>query len=85
MNLTKIKEEKEIAMYETRLWTSSINVYKGPGVNHPVVGVLGCRSKLTIVKERGGQGAMKWGKLESEGGWIPLDYTDWVSSSRHFK
>ena len=73
----------EVPLYETRIWTSSINVYKGPGINHEIVKVLGRRRVFTIVKECGGQGALKWGKLDSGEEWIPLDFTEWLNSNRN--
>lgn len=52
-----------------------VNIRKGAGTNYDVVGVIPRGGAYTIVEEKSGKGANKWGKLKSGAGWIALDYT----------
>lgn len=47
----------------------------GAGTNYPVCGSIAKGGAYTIVAEKTGTGAKKWGKLKSGAGWIALDYT----------
>lgn len=52
-----------------------VNIRKGAGTNYPVCGSIAKGGAYTIVDEKSGAGAAKWGKLKSGAGWIALDYT----------
>lgn len=54
---------------------TGVNIRKGPGTNYAITGSLPMGGKCTIVDEKNGQGATKWGKLSNGSGWIALDYT----------
>lgn len=51
------------------------NIRKGAGTNYAVCGSIPKGGAYTIVAEKTGTGAKKWGKLKSGAGWIALDYT----------
>ena len=52
------------------------NIRKGAGTNYAVCGSIPKGGAYTIVEEKSGAGAAKWGKLKSGAGWIALDYTE---------
>lgn len=60
--------------YLIKVTASLLNIRKGPSVNTSVVGTIKDKGVYTIVQEKNGQGASKWGKLKSGAGWISLDY-----------
>ena len=60
--------------YLVKVKASVLNIRKGAGTNHPVVGCIRDCGIYTIVQEEEGAGATKWGKLKSGVGWISLDY-----------
>ena len=53
--------------------TPTLHIQKGPGTDHPVVGLVYKNQVYTIVETAFGKGASKWGKLKSGAGWISLD------------
>lgn len=53
-----------------------VNIRKGPGTNYEVTGTIPNNGAYTIIAEKNGKGAKKWGKLKSGAGWIALDYTE---------
>ena len=55
--------------------SNGVNIRKGAGTNYPVCGSIAKGGAYTIVAEKTGTGAKKWGKLKSGAGWIALDYT----------
>lgn len=55
--------------------SNGVNIRKGAGTNYPVCGSIAKGGAYTIVAEKSGTGAKKWGKLKSGAGWIALDYT----------
>lgn len=62
--------------YIVRITASNgVNIRKGPGTNYDIVGAIPKGGAYTIVEEKSGKGAKKWGKLKSGAGWIALDYT----------
>ena len=73
-----VKEpSKEVAVfkpYKVKVTATSLNIRKGAGTNTQKVGVIKDKGVYTIVEERNGTGAKKWGKLKSGAGWISLDY-----------
>lgn len=59
-----------------RVSIKNLNIRKGPGTNYDKVGKYTGIGVFTIVAESAGEGAMKWGKLKSDAGWISLDYAN---------
>lgn len=59
----------------TRGVITTFNLADGAGTNYPVCGSIAKGGVYTIVAEKTGTGAKKWGKLKSGAGWIALDYT----------
>lgn len=53
-----------------------VNIRKGAGTDYDIVGAIAQGGAYTIVEEKSGKGAKKWGKLKSGAGWIALDYTE---------
>lgn len=56
--------------------SDGVNIRKGAGTNYAIVGAIAQGGAYTIVDEKTGKGAVKWGKLKSGAGWIALDYTE---------
>ena len=56
-----------------------LNIRKGAGTDTSVVGQIKDNGIYTIIEEKVGKGAKKWGKLKSGAGWISLDYCIKVS------
>lgn len=56
--------------------SSGLNIRKDAGTDFSVVGCLYKGDVQTIVDEKQGTGAGKWGKLKSLAGWISLDYVE---------
>ena len=63
------------ANYKVKITTDYLNIRKGAGTNFEIVGAITDYGVYTIVEEKSGEGASKWGKLKSGLGWISLDYT----------
>jgi len=74
---TAEENEKAFCPYLVRVSIKDLNIRKGPGTNYGVAVVI-ARGVYTIVEEKDGKGAGKWGKLKSGAGWISLDYVDRV-------
>lgn len=60
--------------YTVKVVTSALNIRKGAGTDYPTVGCIRDKGIYTIVEEKDGTGATKWGRLKSGAGWISLDY-----------
>lgn len=75
-NLIRVDSDGENSFkpYTIKVSTSVLNIRSGAGTNYPVVGSIRNGGVYTIVEERSGNGASKWGKLKSGAGWISLDY-----------
>lgn len=56
--------------------SDGVNIRKGAGTDYAIVGAIAQGGAYTIVEEKTGKGAAKWGKLKSGAGWIALDYTE---------
>ena len=63
----------EFTPYRVRVSISNLRIRKGAGTNTQNMGYIK-PGVYTIVEERNGTGATKWGKLKSGAGWISLDY-----------
>ena len=81
-NLSSKTEDKKpvtakFKSYIVRITSDSgVNIRKGAGTNYDVVGAIPKGGAYTIIAEKNGKGAKKWGKLKSGAGWIALDYTE---------
>lgn len=64
------------ANYKVKVTTDYLNIRKGAGTNYEIVGAIEDEGVYTIIEEKNGTGATKWGKLKSGAGWISLDYTE---------
>lgn len=74
---SKAGSDKAFRRYIVRITSSNgVNIRKGPGTNYDVNGAVPKGGAYTIVEEKSGAGAAKWGKLKSGAGWIALDYTE---------
>lgn len=60
--------------YKVKIITDCLYIRKGAGTNTAKVGSITDKGVYTIVEEKVGIGATKWGKLKSGVGWISLDY-----------
>lgn len=60
--------------YRVKITAECLNIRKGAGTNTAKVGSITDKGVYTIVEEKTGVGATKWGKLKSGAGWISLDY-----------
>ena len=61
--------------YTVKIVSKGLNIRKGAGTDTAKVGRIDDMGVYTIVEEKNGPGALKWGKLKSGAGWISLDYT----------
>ena len=82
--LSVVKAEKaeaakpaEFVPYKVRVSIDNLRIRKGAGTNTQNMGYIK-QGVYTIVEERDGTGAIKWGKLKSGAGWIALDYCEKV-------
>lgn len=69
-----LANKPQSSSYLVRVSISDLYIRKGPGTNYQTAGFIS-PGVYTIVEEKTGQGAKKWGKLKSGAGWISLDYT----------
>lgn len=60
--------------YRVKVMADCLYIRKGSGTNTAKVGSITDKGVYTIVEEKNGVGATKWGKLKSGAGWISLDY-----------
>lgn len=60
--------------YLVKVTADFLNIRQGAGTNTAKAGSITDHGVYTIVEERQGPGAAKWGKLKSGAGWISLDY-----------
>lgn len=66
--------EKNNLPYMVKITADCLNIRKGAGTNTAKVGSITDKGVYTIVEEKSGAEATKWGKLKSGAGWISLDY-----------
>ena len=77
VSATVSAESKPIASncpYRVKITADRLYIRKGAGTNTAKVGSITDKGVYTIVEEKTGVGATKWGKLKSGAGWISLDY-----------
>ena len=60
--------------YLVKVTTDSLTIRKDASSDSEKVGSITDNGVYTIVEERQGAGASKWGKLKSGVGWISLDF-----------
>ena len=72
---SKPAQTQKFFPYLVKITANFLNIRKGAGTDTPKVGHITDQGIYTIVEERQGSGATKWGKLKSGAGWISLDYT----------
>lgn len=71
------KTETAFKPYPVKVTASVLNIRKGAGTNYAITGQIkgdALKYAYTIIEEKDGKGATKWGKLKSGAGWISLDY-----------
>lgn len=73
-NKVETQNRKETIPYRVKITADNLNIRKGAGTNTAKVGSITNKGVYTIVEEKNGTGASKWGKLKSGAGWISLDY-----------
>lgn len=66
-------EEPTFQPYTVKITIKNLRIRKGPGTNYASAGFI-APAIYTIVEEKDGLGASKWGRLKSGAGWISLDY-----------
>ena len=74
------KEPEKTNGYLVKIKAKVLNIRENAGTNYDVVGQIKNNGIYTIVAEKDGKGASKWGKLKSGAGWISLDYVEKQSS-----
>lgn len=72
---SETQTETTFKPYRVKVTASVLNIRKGAGTNYGKNGAIKDKGVYTIVEEKDGKGASKWGKLKSGAGWISLDYT----------
>lgn len=70
------KPEVKTEGYLVKVKADVLNIREDAGTDHKIVGQIKDHGTYTIVAEKDGKGAKKWGKLKSGAGWISLDYTE---------
>lgn len=66
--------------YLVKIKADVLNIRADAGTNYDIVGQIKDHGTYTIVAEKNGEGASKWGKLKSGAGYISLDYVEKVTS-----
>lgn len=72
--------ETEVEGYLVKVTADVLNIRDDAGIEHEITGQIKDHGTYTIVAEKDGTGASKWGKLKSGAGWISLDYTERITS-----
>ena len=75
-DLTKSPETKtaDFSPYRVKVIADCLYIRKGAGTNTTKAGSITDKGVYTIVEEKTGVGATKWGRLKSGAGWISLDF-----------
>lgn len=69
-DIYEANEVEKFKPYLVKVTASALNIRKGAGTSHAIVGCIKDKGTYTIVEESNG-----WGKLKSGAGWISLAYT----------
>lgn len=72
--LTEVDKKTNSCPYKVKVTVDCLNIRKGAGTNTAKVCSITDKGVYTIVEEKNGTGATKWGKLKSGVGWISLDF-----------
>lgn len=72
-----VNESVKFQPYAVRVKVANLHIRKGAGTNYATNGYIK-PGVYTIMEEKDGKGATKWGKLKSGVGWISLDYVERV-------
>lgn len=70
------KPETPTEGYLVKVKVDVLNIRADAGTNYSITGQIRDHGVYTIVAEKDGEGASKWGKLKSGAGWISLDYVE---------
>ncbi len=68
------KEDTNNCPYRVKVTADCLYIRNGASTNTAKVGSITDKGVYTIVEEKTGVGATKWGKLKSGAGWISLDF-----------
>ena len=71
----RVNDSYALAPYTVKVTASALNIREGAGTDYPIVSCIWDKGIYTVVEEKAGTGASKWGRLKSGAGWIALDYT----------
>lgn len=70
------KPETPTEGYLVKVKADVLNIRADAGTEYKITGQIKDHGVYTIVAEKDGTGASKWGKLKSGAGWISLDYVE---------
>ena len=70
------KPETPTEGYLVKVKADVLNIRENAGTEYKITGQIKDHGTYTIVAEKDGTGASKWGKLKSGAGWISLDYVE---------
>lgn len=70
------KPETPTEGYLVKVKANVLNIRADAGTEYEITGQIEDHGVYTIVAEKDGTGASKWGKLKSGAGWISLDYVE---------
>lgn len=70
------KPETPTEGYLVKVKADVLNIREDAGTEYKITGQIKDHGVYTIVAEKDGTGASKWGKLKSGAGWISLDYVE---------
>ena len=73
-------EPTDTSSYLVKVTVEVLNIRADAGTEYKITGQIKDGGMYTIVAEKDGNGASKWGKLKSGAGWIALDYTERITS-----
>lgn len=73
--------EVPVEGYLVKVTANVLNIRADAGTEYKITGQITDHGVYTIVAEKDGTGASKWGKLKSGAGWISLDYVERQTST----
>ena len=73
--------EVTVEGYLVKVTANVLNIRADAGTEYKITGQIKDHGVYTIVAEKDGTGASKWGKLKSGAGWISLDYVEKQTST----
>lgn len=72
----EVQPETPTEGYLVKVKADVLNIRADAGTEYKITGQIKDHGTYTIVAEKDGTGASKWGKLKSGAGWISLDYVE---------